>query len=158
MDVTASPSLAPVLESSFPAVFHVWMFVLRVWVGGVLVIYALRASFGYFPNTGMPVQSVTGTAAYMERFGWKPGLFWAWLSTINNLVGGFMLAAGFLTRPVALTCALLLFLSAFHHIKDGFFSNQNGFEHYALWGFCALFFVFYGGGPFSIDHLFGVHI
>jgi len=158
MEIASSPSFFPFLETSFPAVFEVWAAILRLWVGGVLVIYALRASFGFFPNTGMPVQSVAGTADYMERFGWKPGMFWAWLSTINNLVGGAMLAAGLLTRPVALTCALLLFLSAFHHIKDGFFSNQNGFEHYALWGFCALFFVFYGGGPYSLDQLFNLFI
>lgn len=158
MDVMANPSFVPLLDVSFPAIFHLWALVLRIWVGGVLVVYALRASFGFFPDTGMPVQTVAGTAAYMERFGWKPGMFWAWASTINNLVGGSMLAAGFLTRPVALSCAVLLFLSAFHHIKDGFFSNQNGFEHYALWGFCALFFVFYGGGPYSLDDLLGIFI
>ncbi|AJE44940.1 DoxX family protein [Celeribacter indicus] len=153
MDILASPSLLPSLETSFPAVFGIWALILRIWVGSVLVLYALRASFGFFPNTGMPVQTVAGTAAYMEKFGWKPGLFWAWLSTVNNLVGGALLALGLFTRPVALTCALLLFLSAVHHIKDGFFSNQNGFEHYALWGFCALFFVFYGGGPYALDAL-----
>lgn len=158
MDATATPSLFSFLETSFPAVFLAWVFVLRVWVGGVLVIYALRASFGFFPNTGMPVQTVAGTADYMERFGWKPGLLWAWLSTVNNLVGGTMLALGLFTRPVALTCTALLFLSAIHHIKDGFFSNQNGFEHYALWGLCTLFFVFYGGGPYSLDTLFGLFI
>jgi putative oxidoreductase len=127
-------------------------------MGGVLVLYALRSSFGYFPNTGVPVQTIKGTAAYMDRFNWKPGLFWAWLSTINNVVGGAMLAFGFFTRPVAVTCSALLFLSAFHHIKDGFFANQNGFEHYTLWGLCALFFVLYGGGPYSIDHLIGLRL
>ena len=149
-------SLFSLSDTTLNAIFQVWALVLRVWVGGVLVVYALRASFGFFPGTGMPVQSVAGTAVYMERFGWKPGLFWAWLSTINNLVGGSLLALGLFTKPVALTCALLLFLSAFHHIKDGFFANQNGFEHYAIWGFCALFFVFSGGGPVSLDYLFGI--
>lgn len=158
MEIANSPSLFPILETLFPVIFEAWAFVLRVWVGVVLVVYALRASFGFFPNTGMPVQTVSGTADYMERFGWRPGLFWAWVSTVNNLVGGSMLALGLLTRPVALTCALLLFLSAFHHIKDGFFSNQNGFEHYALWGFCSFFFVFYGGGPYSLDRLFNLFI
>ncbi len=134
-----------------------WALLLRAWVGGVLVVYALRASFGFFPNTGVPVQTVAGTAAYMENFGWRPGIFWAWASTVNNLVGGLMLATGLLTRVVALTSAVLLFLSAFHHIKDGFFSNQNGFEHYFLWGLCAAFFVLYGGGPYSIDGLLGLN-
>lgn len=156
METLATPSLTTLFETSFQTIFDIWVVILRVWVGTVLVLYALRASFGFFPNTGMPVQTVSGTAAYMEKFGWRPGLFWAWLSTINNLAGGTMLALGLLTRPVAITCALLLFLSAFHHIKDGFFSNQNGFEHYGLWGFCCLFFVFYGGGPYSLDYVLGI--
>ena len=151
-------SIASSLDTSFVALFPLWALLLRVWVGGVLVVYALRSSFGFFPNTGMPVQTIAGTAAYMNKFGWRPGLFWAWLSTINNIVGGTMLALGLLTRPVALTCAVLLFLSAAHHTKDGFFSNQNGVEHYTLWGFCSLLFVLYGGGPWSLDHLFALGI
>lgn len=156
--VSSTPSFFPFVNDSFFMTFSIWALILRVWVGGVLVMYALRSSFSYFPNTGMPVQTIKGTAAYMDRFGWKPGMLWAWLSTINNLVGGFMLALGLLTRPTAAACTVLLFLSAFHHTKDGFFANQNGFEHYALWGFCALFFILYGGGPYSIDHLIGLRL
>src|SRR5262249_49347403 len=111
--VVPAPSILSSVDTSFFIAFSIWALMLRMWVGGVLVIYALRSSFGYFPNTGVPVQTIKGTAAYMDRFGWRPGLFWAWLSTINNLVGGAMLALGFVTRPVALTCAALLFLSAF---------------------------------------------
>jgi putative oxidoreductase len=151
-------SIITSMDTLFVTLFPIWALLLRVWVGGVLVAYALRSSFGFFPNTGVPVQTVSGTAVYMDKFGWRPGLFWAWLSTINNVVGGAMLALGLLTRPVALTSAVFLFLSAAHHVKDGFFSNQNGVEHYALWYFCTLLFVFYGGGPYSVDHLFALNI
>jgi putative oxidoreductase len=129
---------------------------LRVWIGGWLVLYALRSSFGFFPGTGVPVQSVKGTAEYMERFGWRPGILWAWLSTANNLAGGAMLALGLLTRPVALVSCVLLLLSACHHLrKDGWFANQNGFEHYALWCLCTLYFAVHGAGYFSLDQLLG---
>jgi putative oxidoreductase len=158
MEISANPSIISSVEMSFLTLFPIWALLLRVWVGGVLILYALRSSFGFFPNTGVPVQTIAGTAAYMEKFGWRPGLFWAWLSTINNLVGGAMLMLGLFTRPVALTCTAILFLSACHHVKDGFFSNQNGFEHYALWSFCALLFLFYGSGPYSLDHLFALNI
>lgn len=129
---------------------------LRVFVGGALVPYALRSSFGFFRDTGVPVHTVKGTAEYLDRFGWHPGILWAWLSTINNLVGGTMLALGLLTRPVALTSFVLLFLSACHHLrKDGYFANQNGFEHYALWALGALYFAVNGGGAYSLDRLIG---
>lgn len=158
MDPMTPSFLLPFVDASFPILSQIWIAILRVWVGAVLVLYGLRATLGFFPNTGMPVQSIAANAEYMERFGWKPGRLWAWLTAVNNIGGGAMLALGLLTRPVAITCALLLLLSAFHHIKDGFFSNQNGFEHYFLWGFCVLFFVFYGGGPWSLDALLGISL
>jgi putative oxidoreductase len=140
------------LQGLAPSASEWVLLALRVWVGLWLTIYALRSSFGFFPNTGVPVQSIQGTAEYMNRFGWKPGLLWAWLSTISNLVGGLMLAIGLLTPLVAASCCLLLTLSAAHHAKkDGIFANQNGYEHYALWALCALYFVVHGGGPYSVD-------
>lgn len=155
MSISVEPLIVPELRAVYDAL-EVWILVaLRVWAGSLLFLYALRSSFGAFANTGLPVQSIEGTAAYMEDFGWRPGLFWAWLSTINNIVGGLCLALGLLTRPAALCCAVLLFLSAGHHRKDGFFSNQNGVEHYFLWGLVAAFFAVHGGGPISLDHMLG---
>jgi putative oxidoreductase len=68
-------SIVSYLDASFVAVFPVWALLLRVWVGGMLLVYALRSSFGFFPNTGVPVQTISGTAAYMNKFGWQPGIF-----------------------------------------------------------------------------------
>jgi putative oxidoreductase len=147
--LTYSPDWLPALEPMIDALF-------RVVVGAALVPYVLRSSFGFFSNTGLPLGTVRGTAAYMDRFGWKPGIFWAVVSTLNNLIAGPMLALGLLTRLSALLCTALLFLSACHHLrKDGYFANQNGFEHYALWALCCLYFVVHGGGPYSLDAFFG---
>jgi putative oxidoreductase len=146
----------PVLGPIYQALSPVMELLLRVAVGAALVPYALRSSFGFFPNTGLPIQTVRGTADYLERFGWKPAYALAWLSTVNNVVGGSMLALGLLTRPAAFLSFLLLIMSACHHLrKDGYFANQNGFEHYALWALGALYFVIHGGGPYSLDHLLG---
>ena len=156
MDASGTTLIIPQIGGLYDLLVPWIELVLRVYVGAVLVPYALRSSFGFFPNTGVPVQSIRGTAEYMNHYGWRPGILWAWLSTISNLVGGTMLAIGLLTRPVALISCILLFLSACHHLrKDGFFSNQNGFEHYALWSLCAFYFVIHGGGQYSLDHLIG---
>ncbi|MCZ6605589.1 MAG: DoxX family protein [Alphaproteobacteria bacterium] len=156
MEATGTSLIIPQM-GVFYAMFGPWVeLALRVWVGAVLVPYALRSSFGFFSDTGVPVQSVRGTAEYLTQYGWHPGVLWAWLSTINNLVGGVMLALGLFTRPVALTSCVLLFLSACHHLRrDGYFANQNGFEHYGLWSLGALYFVIHGGGVYSLDHLIG---
>ena len=130
---------------------------LRFCAGAALVPYALRSSFGFFKNTGVPVTSLRGTADYMERFGWRPGMFWAVASTLNNLFMGPLLALGLLTRIAGAGCGLLLAMSALHHLrKDGYFANQNGFEHYALWALCCLYFIARGGGPYSLDALLGI--
>jgi putative oxidoreductase len=139
------PGLGPLVDTLF-----------RVVTGAALVPYVLRSSFGFFPNTGLPLGTVRSTADYMNRFGWKPGMLWAVVSTLNNLIVGPMLALGLFTRLSALLCGALLFLSACHHLrKDGYFANQNGFEHYGLWTLCCLYFVVHGGGPFSLDALLG---
>lgn len=152
MNLSALAYAPPGLEALIP-----WIDTLfRVAVGAALIPYVMRSSFGFFKNTGMPVGDIKGTADYMNRFGWKPGMFWAIASTINNMVAGPFLALGLFTRLSALACCVLLFLSACHHLrKDGYFANQNGFEHYALWALCCLYFVVHGGGPWSVDALLG---
>jgi putative oxidoreductase len=140
------------LSALVPAIDTLFRFL----VGAALVPYVMRSSFGFFPNTGMPIGTVRGTADYMNRFGWKPGMLWAVLTTINNMVAGPLLALGLFTRISALLCFALLIMSACHHLrKDGYFANQNGFEHYALWALCCLYFVVHGGGPYSLDAALG---
>ena len=47
-------SIASSLDTSFVTLFPVWALLLRVWVGGVLVVYALRSSFGFSPIRASP--------------------------------------------------------------------------------------------------------
>lgn len=114
--MTELAALGDSMANAVPAVEAL----LRFCVGAALVPYALRSSFGFFKNTGVPVTSLRGTAEYMEKFGWRPGMLWAVLSTLNNIVMGPLLAVGLFTRPAAAGCALLLAMSAGHHLrKDG---------------------------------------
>jgi len=129
---------------------------LRLAVGLALLPHGLRSSFGFFRNTGVPIRSIAMLAADLTRRGYRPGLFWAIGVTLTNILGGLMLAAGLLTRPVAVPVVILLALSAFEHARrDGYFWNTQGFEYPALWTVAAAYFLVHGGGVYSLDHLLG---
>jgi len=127
---------------------------LRVAVGLALVPHGLRMFFGLFPTTGLPVRSMAMLAYAYDELGYRPGKLWAPLTAIAELVGGPMLALGLLTRPVAVPIFVLLALAAWDHgRRQGYFWNQVGLEYPMVWSIAALYFVFNGGGAWSLDHM-----
>ena len=66
--------------------------VLRVVTGLILVPHGLRAAFGFFPDTGMPINSLKLLGDAVAAAGYRPGLFWATVVVATELIGGPMLA------------------------------------------------------------------
>jgi hypothetical protein len=64
---------------------------LRIAVGLALVPHGLRMTFGLFPDTGLPVRSLTMLADQLNRTGWRPGKLWAPLIALTELVCGPLL-------------------------------------------------------------------
>jgi putative oxidoreductase len=95
------------------------------------------------------------TAAYFSGEGFEPGLFWAYAVTLTEFAGGIMLAAGFLTRIAAVAIFLFLATAVFHHMKNGFYWTDAGFEYPLMWAVVTLVFLVKGGGKLSIDHMLG---
>ena len=95
------------------------------------------------------------TAAYFSGEGFEPGLFWAYAVTLTEFAGGIMLAAGFLTRIAAVAIFLFLATAVFHHMKNGFYWTDAGFEYPLMWAVVTLVFLVKGGGKLSIDNLLG---
>ena len=129
--------------------------VLRAMTGLILVPHGLRAAFGFFPNTGMPINSLKLLGDAVAAAGYRPGLFWATVVVATELIGGPMLALGLLTRPVSVAIFILLALSVVAHWRDGWFWNTLGIEYPLLWAACALYFLVNGGGAISVDRLIG---
>ncbi len=71
---------------------------------------------------------------------------------ILELVGGFLILIGFLTRPVAFILAGDMAVAYFMaHAAKAFFPSLNGGQLAILFCFVFLYFVFAGGGEWSVD-------
>jgi putative oxidoreductase len=74
----------------------------------------------------------------------------AWLSGVTEAFGGFLLAAGFLTRPAAFFIAINMSVAAFlSHAGDPYARAELAFLFLAV----AVMFLLVGGGRFSIDRV-----
>lgn len=140
------PFLGPLYVALAPLA---WPLV-RVVAGVNLIPHGLQKLFGWFGGKGMEA-----TAQFFATSGFEPAMLWVWLVALTEVVGGFCLAIGLLTRPVALAVAGFLFTAVVHHAPNGFFWPQGGFEYPLLWGVVVLAFVIRGGGPLSVDRLIG---
>lgn len=140
------PALGPVYAALSP---YAWPLV-RIVAGINLVPHGLQKLFGWFGGRGMEA-----TAQYFGSVGYEPAMLWVWLVALTEVVGGLCLAIGFLTRPVAAAIAVFLFVAVAHHLPNGFFWTQGGYEYPLLWGVVALAFAVRGGGPLSVDRLVG---
>jgi putative oxidoreductase len=76
------------------------------------------------------------------------------LAGVLELFGGALLALGLFTRPVAFILSGFTATAYFMvHAPQGFFPILNGGELAALYSFVFFYFVFAGGGAWSLDAL-----
>jgi putative oxidoreductase len=79
-----------------------------------------------------------------------------WVGAIVELVGGLLIAFGFLTRIAAFFAAGEMAVAYFMvHAKMGFFPIVNKGEAAVFYCWFFLFVLFYGAGRWSIDALIG---
>lgn len=94
--------------------------------------------FGFPAEQRYPFElfSLSGTAGVLELF------------------GGFLLLIGLFTRPVAFVLSgLMAFAYFIAHAPQGFWPLNNGGELATMFSFVFLYFVFAGGGSWSVDCL-----
>ena len=130
---------------------------LRVAVGLALVPHGLRMTFGFFPTTGQPLQSLSALAQYLDKQGYRPGKLWVVAISLTQLVCGPLVAAGLFTRLAAIPVVLFLLVTNVERWRVGrYFWNQLGLEYTLMWTIGALFVLAHGGGAYSLDSvLFG---
>ncbi len=78
-----------------------------------------------------------------------------WIAGVLEVVGGALLVVGLFTRPVAfiLSGQMAVAYWMFHHAPEKFYPLLNGGDAAILFCFIFLYFVFAGGGAWSLDAL-----
>jgi putative oxidoreductase len=112
--------------------------VLRIVVGAVFISFGTMKLFNYPPMpTGMPpipLMSQLGLAGTLEVF------------------GGLLILIGLFTRPLSFVLAGEMAVAYFQgHYPHSFWPSVNMGTPAILFCFIYLYFVFAGGGPWSVD-------
>ena len=129
----------------------VGILLLRMTVGLVLAAHGSQKVFGWFGGYGPD-----GTGQFMEALGFRPGRRHALVAGFVELVGGLLLALGFLTPlAAALIVSVMVVAAVTVHWKKGFFITSGGYEYTLVLGVAALSVAFTGPGALSIDSVAG---
>jgi putative oxidoreductase len=148
-----TPLIVPGLANAYAALAPLAEALLRVVVGFALVPHALRMTFGWFPHTGLKVDSLKALAEQLDQTGYRPGRLWAPAISLTELVCGPLVAVGLFTRPAALPVVIFLAVSNVERWRVGrYFWNTLGLEYTLLWAVAAFYFLIHGGGVYSLDH------
>ena len=140
----------PALGRLYVGLADIAWLLLRLVVGLNLIPHGMQKAFGAFGGPGM-----TGMAGLLEKMGYPAPTLFAWLVMLTELVGGVLIAVGFLTRPAAAALLIFMATAVMQHMPRGFFWATGGFEYPLMWGVAALFFLIRGGGPYSVDRAIG---
>lgn len=133
-------------KTATPGQVNAALLILRVSTGLTMAAHGYQKVFvmgmekmtGGFGSMGIPLPSVAAPfVSYLE------------------LIGGVLIAAGLLTRPLALLMVIDMFVaSTFVHLKNGFFA-PTGAELTLLLLTNFLVLTFTGAGDYSVDSAVG---
>jgi putative oxidoreductase len=149
-DMTAPRPYVPAFSGIYAAFDPIALPLLRLTMGLILMPHGCQKLFGWFGGAGF--EKFTG---FFDKMGWHPAAFWVALVALTELVGGLLLAVGFLTRFAAAAILIFMLNAMWATSAKGFFWTQGGMEYSLLIGIVALVFLIKGAGRFSVDHALG---
>lgn len=119
---------------------------LRLGIGIMFLAHGLQKAFGLFRGPG-----IKGFSAMLSGLGFAPAMFWAYLASYAELLGGICLIIGLQTRGAAAILFILIVTAAFKvHLGKGFFLSNGGFEYTFVIALACLALVLLGPGKFGI--------
>ena len=121
----------------------------RLVAGGFLVPHGLWKLFG-----------ITGSQEVMIGFfqdiGMEPAVPIMIAVGLVEVIGGVLIAVGFLTRPAAIAATITTATAAIYvHLPLGFYVDDHGVEFSAMWTIVLLMIAIRGGGALSVDRMLG---
>jgi putative oxidoreductase len=136
-----SPYAHGFLYSIIPRVAPFTAPAIRVYAGLALISHGYPKLFG----------ATMANAAFFESAGFRPGLLWAIVVGLTEVVGGLCLAAGLFTRAAAVPILIFMASAVVYHSRFGFYWNARGFEYPLFWALVVFHFLVHGGGRWSLD-------
>jgi putative oxidoreductase len=128
------------------------LLIARVVFGSLMAAHGAQKLFGWFRGPGM-----TGTAAFLEGLGFRPGRPFALANALAECGGGIFLALG-LFAPVgaAAVISVMIVAIATVHWRNGLLAITNGVELPVLYMAAALSLALTGPGAYSVDAVLGL--
>ena len=138
--------LFPWLAGFYAAVSDLWYPMIRITVGGILLVHGWsKIKSGIAP-----------LAAYLDRVGLTPPVPLAYVVYINETIGAVCIILGLFTRFFAASIAIELAVALWIvHYGKGFAASGGGYEYVLMWGIIMFAIALRGGGPYSLDRVIG---
>jgi putative oxidoreductase len=127
------------------------LLVLRLVVGLTMSAHGAQKAFGWWKGSGW-----AGWEAVMVRMGFRPPALWAAVAVAAELVGGLLLAVGFLTPLAAMALlgqSVVIIIKA--HWSRGFWGRDGGYEFPLSLAAGVVAIVGIGAGALSLDTFLG---
>lgn len=123
----------------------------RLILGLGVAAHGAQKLFGWFGGYGP-----AGTGKFMESLGFYPGVMFAVLAGLGELVGGILVVLGLLGGlGPALVILVMLVAIVTVHLDKGYFSSNGGWELPAMVIAGALAIDFAGMGRYTLDRMIG---
>jgi putative oxidoreductase len=124
----------------------------RLVLGALMAAHGSQKLLGWFGGHGL-----TGTGAFFEALGFRPGRLFALAAALSELGGGTLVVLGLL-GPVgpALLLAVMIVAAISVHWHNGVFAMNNGIELPLLYAAGAVTIALTGFGRYSLDALLGL--
>jgi putative oxidoreductase len=139
--------LYPGLSGFYEAMLPIAETLVRIVVGAMFLMHV---------TTKFKLGADAVAANVFAKNGLEPALTWAYVVMTLEVVGGACLVLGLFTRFFAAALAIeMLVALLFVHLPKGYAAAGGGYEYVLLIGAVCFVFAIRGGGPYSIDRLFG---
>jgi len=138
--------LFPRLAGFYAAVSDLWYPMIRISVGGILLVH----------GWGKIHSGIGALAGFLAKVGLAPSLPLAVVVYINETIGAVCIILGLATRFWAASIAIELAVALWIvHAARGFGASSGGYEYVLMWGIVMFAIALRGGGPYSLDRVIG---